>query len=150
MNQGPHSSASGGAPNSYSDGPTDEPAKAPALSSFLGIGTPTAPSAYQNSTATALYFSTSNQRPLRFTGAASSPHVARPAFLCGFFLLISFLVQGAMAFSHQDKAVDPIIVDRSLEIYRDQSITTYSELQSRELNKFFKTFADLFSEYVAN
>lgn len=55
-----------------------------------------------------------------------------------------------MAFIYQDKAVDPIIVDRSLAINMDQSITTYSELQSRELNKSFKTFAGLFSEYVAN
>lgn len=76
--------------------------------------------------------------------------MARPAVLCIFLLVISFLVQSTAASSYSDKAVAPILVDRSLSMNMDQSGTTYSELQSRELNKFFKTFADLFSEYLAN
>ena len=133
------------APGAPSVSYSGEPARSPNLSSFLGTGTPLAPSTYRNGTATGF-----NSQPLTFTGAASSRRVARPAVLCIFLLVLSFLVQGSTAFSHHDKAAAPILVDRSLAVDMDQSVTTYSELQSRELNKFFKTFADLFSEYLAN
>lgn len=147
--QGPgnaYSSIPGGPPVPYSD----EPATAPSPSPFLGVSTPVAPSTYQNGTATAFISTPSDEKPLTFTGGASSRRVARPAVLCILLFVISFLVQNTAALSYPDKAVAPILVDRSLSMNMDQPGTTYGELQSRELNKFFKTFADLFSEYLAN